>query len=71
MSLAEVFRLEYRASLGFCAHKDFAEGIRAVLIDKDRNPKWNPATLEEITPAFVEDHLRVRGETPAELASLV
>ncbi|OEZ29485.1 enoyl-CoA hydratase/isomerase family protein [Variovorax boronicumulans] len=70
MSLAEVFRLEYWASLGFCANKDFAEGIRAVLVDKDRNPRWNPATLEEITPAFVEDHLRPRGEMPAELASL-
>jgi len=70
MSLAEVFRLEYWASLGFCAHKDFAEGIRAVLVDKDRNPKWNPATLEEITPAFVEDHLRPRGEMPQRLATL-
>ncbi|CAN5276649.1 enoyl-CoA hydratase/isomerase family protein [soil metagenome] len=71
MSLAEVFRLEYWASLGFCAHKDFAEGIRAVLVDKDRNPKWLPATLEEITPDFVEDHLRALGEMPGELASLV
>lgn len=70
MSLAEVFRLEYWASLGFCAHKDFAEGIRAVLVDKDRNPKWNPATLEEITPAFIEDHLRPRGEMAPELANL-
>ncbi len=71
MSLAEVFRLEYWVSLGFCAHKDFPEGIRAVLIDKDRNPRWNPATLEEITPAFIEDHLRARGEMPAVLAALV
>ncbi len=71
MSLAEVFRLEYWASLGFCAHKDFAEGIRAVLIDKDRNPQWNPSTLAEITPAFVEDHLRPRGEMPPELVGLV
>ena len=70
MSLAEVFRLEYWASLGCCAHKDFAEGIRALLIDKDRNPRWSPATLEEITPAFVEDHLRVRGEGPHPLAAL-
>ena len=70
MSLAEVFRLEYWTSLGFCAHKDFAEGIRALLIEKDRNPKWNPATLEEITPEFVEDHLRPRGEMPQELARL-
>ncbi|MBS0343223.1 MAG: enoyl-CoA hydratase/isomerase family protein [Proteobacteria bacterium] len=70
MSLAEVFRLEYWASLGFCAHKDFAEGIRAVLIDKDRNPKWQPARLEDITPGFIEDHLRVRGEMPQELLAL-
>lgn len=71
MSLAEVFRLEYWASLGFCAHKDFAEGIRAVLVDKDRNPTWNPATIEEITPAFIEDHLRPRGEMAPELTTLV
>jgi enoyl-CoA hydratase/carnithine racemase len=71
MSLAEVFRLEYWASLGFCAHKDFAEGIRAVLVDKDRNPKWSPASLAEITPAFVEDHLRPRGEMAPELVGLV
>ena len=70
MSLAEVFRLEYWASLGFCAHHDFAEGIRAVLVDKDRNPKWQPATLEEITPAFVDDHLRERGDMAPELVAL-
>ena len=70
MSLAEVFRLEYWASLGFCAHKDFAEGIRAVLVDKDRNPKWSPATLADITPAFIEDHLRPRGEMAPELVGL-
>ena len=70
MSLAEVFRLEYWASLGFCAHKDFAEGIRAVLIDKDRNPKWQPARLDDITPEFIEDHLRVRESGPHPLAAL-
>ena len=71
MSLAEVFRLEYWASLGFCAHADFAEGIRAVLVDKDRNPQWQPATLEAITPAFIEDHLRARTGGPHPLAALV
>jgi len=71
MSLAEVFRLEYWASLGCCAHKDFAEGIRALLIEKDRNPRWSPATLEEITPEFIEDHLRVRAPGPHPLATLV
>ncbi|MBO9651145.1 MAG: enoyl-CoA hydratase/isomerase family protein [Variovorax sp.] len=71
MSLAEVFRLEYWASLGCCAHKDFAEGIRALLIEKDRNPRWSPSSLEEITPEFIEDHLRVRAPGPHPLAALV
>jgi len=70
MSLAEVFRLEYQASLGLCAHTDFTEGIRAVLVDKDRNPKWSPATLAGITPAFINEHLRPRGAMAPELATL-
>ncbi|CAN5781911.1 enoyl-CoA hydratase/isomerase family protein [soil metagenome] len=70
MSLADVFRLEYWASLGCCAHTDFAEGIRAMLIDKDRRPVWSPKTLEEVTSKHVEDHLRPRGEMPRGLASL-
>ncbi|WP_211466889.1 enoyl-CoA hydratase/isomerase family protein [Collimonas silvisoli] len=45
MSLAEVFRLEYVVSLHCAARADFAEGIRALIIDKDRQPKWQPATL--------------------------
>ncbi|MFC5472910.1 enoyl-CoA hydratase/isomerase family protein [Paraherbaspirillum soli] len=45
MSLAEIFRLEYVVSLHCAARADFAEGIRALIIDKDRKPKWQPATL--------------------------
>ncbi|VTU26286.1 enoyl-CoA hydratase/isomerase family protein [Variovorax sp. PBL-E5] len=70
MSLAEVFRLEYWASLGACAHADFREGIRALLIEKDRNPRWNPATLEEVTHEFIDDHLRPRTPGPHPLAAL-
>ena len=53
-SLAEVFRLEYTVALHGCAHGDFAEGIRALLIDKDRNPQWQPATLAEASAAWAE-----------------
>lgn len=53
-SLAEVFRTEYIAALVCTAEGDFAEGIRALLIDKDKQPKWNPATLEQATQAWVE-----------------
>lgn len=70
MSLAEVFRLEYWASLGCCAHADFREGVRALLIDKDKNPRWNPPTLEQVTRSHIEDHLRPRADGPHPLASL-
>ena len=54
LSLADTFRLEYIATLHCAAHGDFAEGIRALLVDKDRNPRWNPATLAQATPAWAE-----------------
>jgi hypothetical protein len=39
---------------------DFVEGIRALLLDKDNSPRWNPAGLEEVTDASVEDFFRAR-----------
>ncbi|TDR41535.1 enoyl-CoA hydratase/carnithine racemase [Tahibacter aquaticus] len=54
LSLADTFRLEYTVSLHCAAHGDFAEGIRALLIDKDKNPQWNPATLALASAAWVE-----------------
>lgn len=65
LSLADTFRLEYVASLHCAAHGDFAEGIRALLIDKDRHPRWNPATLAEATPAWAETFLTAAWATDA------
>lgn len=45
LSLADTFRMEYLVSLHCAASGDFGEGIRALLIDKDRTPHWRPATL--------------------------
>ncbi len=53
-SLAAVYRFEYIAALHSAAHGDFAEGIRALLIDKDRSPRWQPATLAEATPQWAQ-----------------
>ncbi|MCF7750388.1 enoyl-CoA hydratase/isomerase family protein [Bacillus subtilis subsp. subtilis] len=53
-SLAEVYRFEYVTALHCAAHGDFAEGIRALLIDKDRNPQWQPRTLADATVAWAQ-----------------
>ncbi|XP_010557242.1 PREDICTED: 3-hydroxyisobutyryl-CoA hydrolase 1-like [Tarenaya hassleriana] len=38
--------------------KDHFEGIRAILIDKDKNPKWNPSRLEDVTESMVEHYFQ-------------
>lgn len=53
-SLADVFRAELVAALTCAARPDLAEGIRALLIDKDRTPRWAPATLETVTSAWID-----------------
>ncbi|CAD5221032.1 unnamed protein product [Bursaphelenchus xylophilus] len=54
MTLSEVLPMEYRLSQRFCEDHDFHEGCRAILIDKDRNPKWKPATVAEVTDDIVD-----------------
>jgi enoyl-CoA hydratase/carnithine racemase len=47
LSLVEIFKLEYGVAVECAASGSFQEGIRALLIDKDRNPKWPTATLTQ------------------------
>ena len=59
-SLADVFRLEFQASVGCCLSHDFAEGVRALLVEKDKNPCWQTATLADVTPTLIEELLAQR-----------
>lgn len=52
-TLEDVLRLEFRTSCAALRSADLVEGIRAQVIDKDRNPQWNPATLAEVSDADV------------------
>ncbi|KWV49644.1 3-hydroxyisobutyryl-CoA hydrolase [Bradyrhizobium macuxiense] len=52
-TLEECLVREYRAALEVFASDDFREGVRAAVIDKDRNPKWQPARIEDVTPEMV------------------
>jgi enoyl-CoA hydratase len=52
-SLEQCLVREYRAALEVFRSDDFREGVRAAVIDKDRNPKWSPARIEEVTAEMV------------------
>jgi enoyl-CoA hydratase len=52
-SLEECLVREYRAALQVFASDDFREGVRAAVIDKDRNPRWSPPAIEDVTPEMV------------------
>lgn len=56
-NIGEDFQMEFRMSQRCTRHKDtdFMEGVRALLVDKDKNPKWNPKTLEEVSDDLVAE----------------
>ncbi len=68
--LADVLRLEYQAAVGCCAHPDFPEGVRALLVDKDKAPRWNPANLGDVSDEIIRDILKPRFQKTHPLADL-
>lgn len=55
-TLEDALRQEYRVSLRALAAPDFAEGVRAQVIDKDRNPRWQPAGFDEVDRDLVASY---------------
>ncbi len=47
-------RIEFRIVARVCRMGDFYEGVRAVIIDKDNQPRWSPARLEEVDARQVD-----------------
>src|SRR5262249_20948269 len=52
----EALILEYRLTQHVMEHPDFFEGVRAVLVDKDQSPKWQPQTPAEVWEDLVASH---------------
>ena len=50
----EEMALEYRLAARMIMRPDFAEGVRAVLVDKDNAPRWDPATPEQVTDEMLD-----------------
>ena len=56
LSLRECFDLELNLGLEFCRRTEFVEGVRALLIDKDKKPRWDPPLLSGIDFRRIESY---------------
>lgn len=55
-SITDVLHQEFRLSQRCVEGHDFCEGVRALLVDKDAHPKWQPSRLEDVTNEMVESY---------------
>ena len=56
LSLPEVLELDLVLARQFQRHHDFSEGVRALLIDKDRKPVWSPSSFDAVDQALIDGH---------------
>lgn len=68
MDFEEAMRTEFRIVSRIGDGQDFYEGVRAVLIDKDNQPRWQPATLKDVRQEAIERHFASLGENDLEIA---
>ncbi|HEX3349418.1 MAG TPA: enoyl-CoA hydratase/isomerase family protein [Acetobacteraceae bacterium] len=52
-TLRQCLAAELRLTRQVTRHSDFAEGVRAMVVDKDRHPKWSDARIEDVDPAAI------------------
>ena len=65
--IERALELEYRFTYRAAEMGDFVEGIRAAIIDKDRNPKWRHENIEDIRPIKVSKMLMPLGPNTLKL----
>jgi enoyl-CoA hydratase len=56
-NLEAALNIEYRLATRLFEHGEFIEGVRALIVDKDKSPKWNPPRLEEVTAEMIDAFL--------------
>jgi enoyl-CoA hydratase len=54
LTLPQALDAEFALTRTTMRHPDFAEGVRAMVVDKDRQPRWQPARIEEVDPAATD-----------------
>ncbi|HEY8288791.1 MAG TPA: enoyl-CoA hydratase/isomerase family protein, partial [Acetobacteraceae bacterium] len=54
LTLKDALDAEFALTKTTMAHPDFVEGVRAMVVDKDRKPNWQPASVDAVDPAFID-----------------
>jgi enoyl-CoA hydratase/carnithine racemase len=54
LTLKQALDAEFALTRTTMAYPDFAEGVRAMVVDKDRKPAWQPATIQAVDPAVID-----------------
>lgn len=62
LDIEAALALEYRLTQHMMQGHDFYEGVRAALVDKDQQPRWDPARLVEVTDAIVDSYFEPLGD---------
>jgi len=67
LDFEEAMRTEFRIVSRIPEGHDFYEGVRAVIVDKGSQPRWRPASLEEVDRAAIEHYFAGLGEQELEI----
>ena len=65
LHFVDEMRMEFAVMTRLYRGPDFLEGVRALLIDRTNDPRWHPATPEEVTPAMVDAYFAPLGTDDA------
>lgn len=70
MSFDEIIATDFTLTQNFIHSHDFCEGIRAQLIDKDKNPRWSPDCLDKVQEADIERYFLCAGDKLEDVQTL-
>jgi enoyl-CoA hydratase len=68
LDFEEAMKVEFRIVSRIGDGHDFYEGVRAVIIDKDNQPRWQPASLDEVERSVIEHHFASLEDHELEIA---